>query len=165
MTRDDFDSAFLPLATALTNKTERQINNLADVYFESLRKFRYPTFREVCLSVVDQDEFLPKPVVFRRRCFEHLERTGESTEIDSRYFDKTYGRRPQDLKAKAEFYTTLAKIGENGGAMDDRGDGHGLCNMKWALGKLAQDQVVRAQRLRKRFAVTEDSGNGINSLS
>ena len=151
MIREDFDGAFLPLATALTNKTERQINNLADVYFESLKKFKFVTFREVCFGVVDQDEFLPKPVVFRRRCFEHLERTGESTEIDSKYFDKTYGRRPQDLKARTEFYITLAKIGENGGKIDDRGDGHGLCNMKWALGMLSYDQVVRADRLRKRF--------------
>lgn len=117
MTAKEFEEPFRGIAI-LSLQNESVILQRMKVYYDHLKYFEAEDFREVCFDLCDNDpdinNKIPTPEKFKFLCFQKQKQTREKANIERR--DPMYGRRPQDIKARTDFYNKLAETNNTVGA-------------------------------------------------
>ena len=107
MTYNEFKESFHPLA--MLGFSADKLPGAMDVYFKALRDLDGTTFREACLQISETDDItisgrFPSPNRFRLVCSD-VWRSRHSFSVDTRI-----GNRPQDIRARADFFETVRKL-------------------------------------------------------
>ena len=154
MTKEEFYEAFTPLAIFYFNKEEK-VKLLSKTYFELIKDFDLPIFRDVMLDISQKSpKFFPAPAEIQSMCISGRAKiTAQNMSHDSDLISLEEARKPSNVAARKEFYDTLMNACKKK-EKEGTGDCVGMVHVLHCLGEeLVAAPIERMRVLNKREAV------------